>query len=350
MAEPPDQAAPAPRIKLTRLHVEGYRSLRCVRWPEDGLGWDGAVPDTVLVGGLNGSGKTTLLEVIFSVIRFMIAPSSARSTSEDVRAMLPRCALHLSVILGTDEHALRINLPTDFRGAGERQYAVNFGPGVNALQMTPEPVLDAVRGKLASEFAQPEGPRLLYFPTDRAVLFPETAFKGPGSRQRRGESPIYRYAPPSDWFGSVEAILYDAKWTDLLAISKGKPDPGHFAAFERVMQRFFAGEKQLYWSDDGALHVKMKDGALHPLEALSSGEKQVLLFAAELVDRWAPGSLVLIDEPELHLHEAWLAALWQLICELQRERGGQVIVTTQSNYLWGLGGLGTHVLLGGWKP
>ena len=63
--------------------------------------------------------------------------------------------------------------------------------------------------------------------------------------------------------------------------------------------------------------------------------------------RWTPGSLVLLDEPELHLHESWLAALWGALRRLQRERGGQVIVTTQSGYLFGLGGAGSRVILRG---
>ena len=112
------------------------------------------------------------------------------------------------------------------------------------------------------------------------------------------------------------------------------------------MQRFFGAAKRFEWDDEGILHVRTADGALHSLDALSSGEKQILLFIAELFRRWTPGSLVLIDEPELHLHESWLATLWRAICELQRERGGQVIVTTQSNYLFGLGEPGTRVLLG----
>ena len=42
MAEPPL------RLKITKLHVERYRSLGRVAWPEDGLGWGDTVPDTVL--------------------------------------------------------------------------------------------------------------------------------------------------------------------------------------------------------------------------------------------------------------------------------------------------------------
>ena len=57
-------AEQAKRIAVTGLTIRGYRSLRRVEWPKDGLGWGCEVPEIVLVGGANGSGKTTLLEVI----------------------------------------------------------------------------------------------------------------------------------------------------------------------------------------------------------------------------------------------------------------------------------------------
>jgi predicted ATP-dependent endonuclease of OLD family len=47
------------------------------------------------------------------------------------------------------------------------------------------------------------------------------------------------------------------------------------------------------------------------------------------------------------MHPIWLAKLWDLLKRMQRERGGQVIVATQSNQLFGLADPGTKVLLGG---
>lgn len=145
---------------------------------------------------------------------------------------------------------------------------------------------------------------------------------------------------------SIEAILYDARWRDLNAKEQGKAGAGHFAAYEATMLRFFGETKRFAWDADGVLHVRTRDGTLHPLDELSSGEKQILLFGAELYRRWTPGSLVLLDEPELHLHDAWLSTLWSFLRELQRERGGQVIIATQSNYLFGLGEPGSRVILG----
>jgi predicted ATPase len=103
--------------------------------------------------------------------------------------------------------------------------------------------------------------------------------------------------------------------------------------------------KHLVW-DHGELFVKIAStGAMHPLTKLSSGENQVIVFMAELLRRWRPGSLILIDEPDLHLHPAWPATLWSTLKSWQEERGGQVIATTQSTSLFGIADHGTTLLL-----
>jgi len=237
------------------------------------------------------------------------------------------------VVSHKSERQMEIHVSTP-RGPGEARVHIPFLDGVIAD-----------RQELAEMCRRAEGPSLLYFPTDRAVPIPYTRFKRAGSNEIR-ESPIYRYKAPTEWELSVEAVLYDARWRDLNAKEQGDPAAAtNFAAYEDALSEFFGGTKRFVWSREGVLLVEAKDGDRHPLASLSSGEKQVLLFVAELFRRWTPGSLVLLDEPELHLHESWLAALWSALRRLQRERGGQVIVTTQSSYLFGLGGAGSRVVL-----
>jgi predicted ATPase len=349
-----DTPAPA-RLAVSRLEIRTHRSLHSVRWPEDGLGWDGRIPETVLVGGVNGSGKTTLLETIFGVVSFMIGWEDREDTEKRAFEVLPHGAEHVEIQLDTGAgigYGATVR-PSRVPGLhkSERQMELWVPsprePGeANVYVLFPDQV-EAARKELAEMCRRTNGPRILYFPTDRAVPIPFTRFKRPGSSETQ-ESPIYRYGAPAEWEQSVEAVLYDARWRDLNAKEQGDPAAAtNFAAYEDALAEFFGGTKHFVWDRDGVLHVETKDGARHPLDSLSSGEKQVLLFVAELFRRWTPGSLVLLDEPELHLHESWLAALWGALRRLQRERGGQVIVTTQSSYLFGLGGAGSRVILRG---
>ena len=342
----------APRLRIADLEVKEFRSLRHVNWPGDGLGWGGQIHDIVLVGGANGSGKTTLLELLFGVVRFAVDAGSSDELDQNALALLPRSARRVRVTIQVGSTSRSIAIGSEVRPNPYLKNAWSIGNRSSHEAdppefMPPSRDLQDDRRRLSQPCMVPDGPKLLYFPTDRTVTFPETRFKGPGVRSSNDE-PTYRYHAPGEWMQSIEASLYDARWRDLNAKDRGHLGSArNFSAFEATMQRFFGETKRFHWDDDGVLHIQTHDGILHPLSALSSGEKQVLLFGAELYRRWTPGSLILLDEPELHLHEAWIVALWGFLGDLQRERGGQVIITTQSNYLFGLGEAGSRVILGG---
>jgi ABC-type transport system involved in cytochrome c biogenesis ATPase subunit len=338
-------------LRLERLEIREYRSLRRVEWPSDGLGWKG-IPDIVLVGGLNGSGKTTLLELLFDAARFTLG-WGIKDPQEAALSLLPRGSQRVQLALEIDTTTYNLDVSSD------TNLSENLG-GPHTWNIWVPPPDETERAELNVGFVEaahrrfarlataPSGPSLLYFPTERNVPFPAAQYKYGGRSASSRREPVFRYRASQEWEKSTEAVLYDARWRDLNAKEQGHPEAAiHFAGYEQAMRRFFGEGKRLTWDVEGLLSVKTRHGDEHPLNALSSGEKQILLFVAELLRRWTPGSLVLIDEPELHLHESWLANLWRLVYDLQRERGGQVILTTQSDYLFSLGEPGTRVLLGG---
>ncbi|WP_061017233.1 ATP-dependent nuclease [Microbacterium sp. CCH5-D1] len=63
---------------------------------------------------------------------------------------------------------------------------------------------------------------------------------------------------------------------------------------------------------------------------LSSGHKIVLLTITRLVETVTEQSLVLIDEPEGHLHPPLLSALVRALSELMKKRNGVAIIATHS--------------------
>ena len=343
MAEEPE-ASVAPSLKITGLHIAGYRSIKRLDWPEDGLGWDGKVPDIVIVGGANGSGKTTLLEGLFGLFKAM-----DRRRLND-RAVFPGARefrMDLSVRSGAIEgtRALRLALGDDeFLGTQASSDCYSIDRRGNHprppegweefLEAAGNPVLVA-RGVM---------PHVVYFPTDRQLTFPE-AGKYSLERPPDPNEMTWRFKAAGSVEESLTTQLYRARFVDVNEVVEGRPERAtNFAAYAEAFHRFVGGGKELVWHHAN-LTVRTADGAMHGLPELSSGEKQVLIFAAELRQRWTPGSLILIDEPELHLHEAWQTTLFELIRDLQRERGGQAIIATQSNHLFGLGEPGTTVVL-----
>lgn len=339
-----------PSLKVVGLHVEGLKALRLVDWPEGGMAWAGEVPDVVMVGGANGSGKTTLLELIaamapclYDASRLPVLPDYDAWIDFHVTSALTG-SVTFRVVVG-DEAFVNTHKTAESVGfARERQ-----GPTPYGLAYSQGPFVEMANGFLPDRkaFTSSDFPGVVYFPTDRQLLIPDEAYKAAGRLNGSVEF-VHRFQPASKWTQSVEALLYAARWADLNAKDSGRPEEAtHFESYARAFEGFFGAEKRLIWTPGGEVVVEIaRGGAAHSINELSSGEKQALLFGAELHRRWRPGSLILIDEPELHLHPTWQTALWTLLERWQKERGGQVIVATQSNHLFGIAEPGTTVLLG----
>jgi predicted ATP-dependent endonuclease of OLD family len=72
------------------------------------------------------------------------------------------------------------------------------------------------------------------------------------------------------------------------------------------------------------------DNVLKTFKALSSGHKIVLLTLTRLVEKVEERTLVLIDEPEGHLHPPLLSAMTRALSELLVKRNGVAVVATHS--------------------
>jgi ABC-type lipoprotein export system ATPase subunit len=318
-----------PLLKIVGLHVEGLRGLKRADWPADGMGWGDAVPDTVMIGGVNGSGKTTLLELLFESVRTLQQPAQSRpSVDERIDLQVRRLNLDETLrlrFLRNETWPLIQKKRKDGHGWGPSQKHTS-----DALAVPPE------------HFAASDLPSAIYLPTDRSLIIPEEIYKAAG-KLRAPPAFTHRFHIPTTWSESLEALFYAARWADLNALSEGRTEH-NFDVYAEAYATFFEN-KRIDWHD-GEVGVRLSDGTRHALEALSSGEKQVIIIVTELLRRWRPGSLILIDEPETHMHPIWVAKLWDLLKRMQRERGGQVIVATQSTQLFGLADAGSKVLLG----
>lgn len=63
--------------------------------------------------------------------------------------------------------------------------------------------------------------------------------------------------------------------------------------------------KKIHINKDEGFQFVTKDNTYLPLTELSSGEQQEVVLLFELLFKVKPGTLVLIDEPEISLHVAW---------------------------------------------
>lgn len=81
---------------------------------------------------------------------------------------------------------------------------------------------------------------------------------------------------------------------------------------------------------DNGRRLPADEEILSSFTSLSSGHKIVLLTITRLVETVAEKSLVLMDEPEAHLHPPLLSAFTRAISNLLEDRNGVAIVATHS--------------------
>jgi predicted ATP-binding protein involved in virulence len=67
---------------------------------------------------------------------------------------------------------------------------------------------------------------------------------------------------------------------------------------------------------DYRLMIKNEDGSIVDLDQLSSGEREVIAFFTYLCTKATNNSILIIDEPELHLHSKWQSIILYAIHQL----------------------------------
>lgn len=112
--------------------------------------------------------------------------------------------------------------------------------------------------------------------------------------------------------------------------------------FQELVSFFKFADKEMMVDERFGVRFKMNNASrtIIPVTALSSGEKHMLLQLFELVFEGKAGDLVMIDEPELSFHPAWLnvyVSVLERIQSFKMEEGRdmQIILATHSPMLVG---------------
>ncbi|MFV1006201.1 AAA family ATPase [Bacillus cereus] len=81
-----------------------------------------------------------------------------------------------------------------------------------------------------------------------------------------------------------------------------------------------------FWKE---LHIHYENGYM-PLSMLSSGELSLFLRLFDLYDYIEEDSIILIDEPETHLHPRWIKGYVKILNQILGEKRCHVIIATHS--------------------
>jgi hypothetical protein len=328
-----------PTFRIEELRIRNFRGI-------DELDLKLDVPDDedraalAVIAGDNGCGKTAVLEAILLVLgRQDLLPGDAAPLAEQVR--FGTGDFEIAATLRPLHAAVPTTLRTNLAISSSPTSGIWGGEGIDDGKRVPHgpfwEAIDALK------------PNVEYFSARRE---PEAMGQttGPLSRGDRSAREARRIA-------ELKRRIVNTYYRSLEATQSGAaPGDSPFARLQRFVQHFLGKDHILgvlpVSGDPGAdFEVVVRTGpipldvtslamaramaveredipTLIPLDRLSSGQVAIFAFAAPLLFRDAPADVVLIDEPEQHLHVQWQGALVRALRELSPK--SQIIVATHS--------------------
>lgn len=327
--------------------------------------WEGGWHDMILVSGVNGSGKSTLLRAVAHLWQmtgsWLSAPRNVAKNSTISRKWLHRCRA-TSVILSGIPHVRQY-------GADNQSRLGIFYGDPSFLQELREKNPDTlwigetynVMYELESKekaWSNPSKTQLIHTEDEWLNLlareYRELILTGGlgmpnmihlDSEERRWIKPtkglgeivpddptlrwLVTYKPQKEWRGQLEASLIALKtvherlYLDVL----------------EVINSFLRPKNLGPVPDENTLRLPVhvpgkKREAQHSLDELSSGEHQIMI-QLYMVARWMnPGAVVMIDEPDLHLHPSLLNAFLSQLEQIVKKRKGQLVLTSHNPEIW----------------
>ena len=320
--------------------------------------WSGNIPESLLLIGPNGSGKTTLLNVVaelWQVLEDYLSENGEITIGEleSVLRVVGGSDLAGVEIVGLEDtpvwilmgggqacaelaaaqvNSHRIRALYGFQRSFERHDLAVYwygAPGdlptigrdqaesLKWRQRWAQRLTENILGKRA------DLPNVVYLESETRVLLPvEEKFSvQPEPEEFRW---LARYAPTTARKGSLHNYLYNLKVVDETA----------FQEIVDQINAFLIGKRLAGFNRRGALMVQVEGGDSHPIDDFSSGEKQVLLMIATITRWLRPGGVVLIDEPDLHLHPSLTTAFVGHLRRMVAEKDGQLIIASHAPELW----------------
>lgn len=343
-------------MKIRRIILKGVRNFtdfdRCF---EDS--WNGVVPDVLLLIGPNGSGKTTLLNAIAGLwqVLYDFLEEQGKFPDGPFYQLLAESGLAALEIQGF------LDAPGFWVFAGNNPLLVDKFVNEFSSELRIGQVYQRKRNSdltyVTGIFYEPDSVKvqkiektkkfpdwysdwrehlvqnvygnqhhlanIVYLESETRILLPIQDLGGMTPEPDEFQW-LARYIPSTSRKGSLQNYLFALKAVN----------PPLFSSVVKQVNTFLDGKQLSDFSPQTYQLLVQAGNQKHAVENLSSGEKQALLMLVTVIRRLEQGGVVMIDEPDLHLHVSLVSAFVSHLRKLVREKKGQLILASHAPELW----------------
>lgn len=323
-------------VRIAGMEISNFRGLRHLEL--DGMEHE----PVVLISGANGAGKSLVLEAIYLATG---VNTFGLPGPEMIGPWGPRLSVRLNLWLSPDERIklseLRDSHMPNVEGSAPEYVDISFSTQAGG----PNEITGSDWYQLLLYTAQQVGQtfgQVDYLPADRQIPRGEAASISTDvlSEQRRQQLRQQAFQSATSRavlaLSGIKPVLATLDYLDLIQKRAGEETSSDFdllaSAFQRATGKRIPRPLPDPAGVSGArLVVETSAGTTHDLDQLSSGEQSVLGLMFYVRRLSATGGILLIDEPELHLHPALHPLLFSVLDDVAKR--AQIWTVTHSTRL-----------------